>query len=170
MIKQDRQPSTTMTTKYHFILVHGAWHQPDHWTALVNLLHSSGHSTYTPKLPSASASPPPNVFNEDIAAIKEAISEAAAQGATSIIPVLHSYGGIPGFEALATLTPEEKARILRVVCISAFIVPKGGSLAGAQQRDDSQYVRKDVRMPGVLCKFLTIAIRTNHRDLVRDRC
>lgn len=148
-----------MTTTSHFILIHGAWHQPDHWTPLVNLLESSGHSTSAPKLPSASASPPPNVFNADIAAIKGSISQAVAQGATTVVPVLHSYGGIPGFEALATLTPEEKAKVSRVVCISAFIVPKGGSLAGAQQRDDSQFVKKDVRVPViVLCILLTTAI------------
>jgi len=131
--------------KPHIVLVHGAYHQPSHWDLMVELLQSAGHPTSAPKLPSSSTSPFPEVFDADVASVKQAIVDAIAQGATSIIPVFHSYGGIPGFEALASLTPEEKQQITRVVCISAFVIPRGNSLVSVQESDDRTYVRVEVR-------------------------
>lgn len=49
----------------------------------------------------------------------------------------HSYGGVPGSEALAPyLTPRPKpgyGKILRLVYIAAFVLPVGGSLIAALQ-------------------------------------
>jgi hypothetical protein len=133
--------------KAHFVLVHGAYHQPQHWDTLAKLLQSSGHATSTPRLPSVSSTPPPECFKADAAAVKQAVVNAVAQGATTVVPVLHSYGGIPGFEGLATLTAEEKAKIPRVVCISAFVVPKDNSLVSVQEGKDRTYVEIDVHNP-----------------------
>lgn len=133
-------------SKPHFVLVHGAYHQPQHWDPLVKVLQSAGYTTSTAKLPSVSATPPPEVLKADVAAVKQAVVEAVAQGATSVVPVLHSYAGIPGFDALATLTAEEKAKIPVVICISAFIIPKENSLVGVQESDSRGYVKIDVRV------------------------
>ena len=130
----------------HFILVHGAYHQPQHWSPLIILLHQSGHRTSTPRLPSVSATPIPDCLAADISAIKTTIVDAIANGSESVVPVFHSYGGIPGFEALATLTDEQKSRIPRVICISAFIVPKGDSLVSVQKPDSRNYVEIDVSL------------------------
>jgi len=130
----------------HFILVHGAYHQPQHWSPLITLLHQSGHRTSTPRLPSVSATPIPDCLAADISAIKTTIVDAIANGSESVVPVFHSYGGIPGFEALATLTDEQKSRIPRVICISAFIVPKGDSLVSVQKPDSRNYVEIDVSL------------------------
>jgi alpha-beta hydrolase superfamily lysophospholipase len=132
--------------KSHFVLVHGAHHQPQHWDLLVKVLQQAGHTTSTANLPSVSVTPPPEALNADIAAIKQAIVDAITQGAESIVPILHSYGGIPGFEALATLTADEKAKIARVICISAFIIPKGESLVSVQKADSRNFVKIDVRL------------------------
>jgi len=131
-------------TKPHFVLVHGAYHQPQHWDPLVKVLQAAGYTTSTAKLPSVGASPPPEVLKADVGAVKQAVVDAIAQGAESVVPVLHSYAGIPGFEALATLTADEKAKIHRVVCISAFIIPKDNSLVDVQEPDDRGYVKIDV--------------------------
>ena len=131
--------------KPHIVLVHGAYHQPSHWNLLVELLQSAGHPTSAPKLPSSSTSPVAGVFDADVASVKQAIVDAIAQGAISIVPVFHSYGGIPGFEALASLTPEEKLTINRVVCVSAFVISKGNSLVSLQESEDRTYVRVEVR-------------------------
>jgi len=129
-----------MPQTHHFILVHGAYHQPAHWSPLVTLLQASGHQTSTPRLPSVSAVPIPNCLAADISSIKTSILDAIASGSDSIVPILHSYGGIPGFEAIATLTDEEKSKITRVICISAFIIPKGESLVSVQKPDSRNYV------------------------------
>jgi hypothetical protein len=131
--------------KAHFVLVHGAYHQPQHWDPLVKLLQSSGHATSTARLPSVSSTPPPECLKADAAAVKQAVVDAIAQGATTVVPVLHSYAGIPGFEGLATLTPEEKAKIPRVICISAFVIPKDNSLVSVQEGKERTYVEIDVR-------------------------
>ena len=131
--------------KPYIILVHGAYHQPTHWDLLVKLLQAAGHPTSTPKLPSSSASPLAGVFDADISSVKQAVIDAIAEGATSIVPVFHSYGGIPGFEALASLTPQQKLTISRVVCISAFILPKGNSVVSVQESSERTYVRVEVR-------------------------
>ena len=124
-----------MSNTHHFILVHGAYHQPLHWEPLVKVLQQSGHRTSTPRLPSVSATPIPDCLAADISAVKTAVLDAIASGSESVVPIFHSYGGIPGFEALATLTDEEKSKIPKVVCISAFIVPKGDSLVSVQKPD-----------------------------------
>lgn len=111
----------------------------------MELLQSAGHPTFAPKLPSSGASPLPGVFDADISSVKQAVLNAIAEGATSIIPVFHSYGGIPGFEALASLTPEQKLAISRVVCISAFVLPKGESVVSVQECSERTYVHVEVR-------------------------
>jgi alpha-beta hydrolase superfamily lysophospholipase len=130
--------------KPHIILVHGAYHQPSHWDLLVGLLQSAGYSTFAPKLPSSGASPLPGIFDADVSSVKQAVLDAIAEGATSIVPVFHSYGGIPGFEALALITPKQKLVISRVVCVSAFILPKGDSLVSVQESSERAYVRVEV--------------------------
>lgn len=152
-----------MPTKPYIVLVHGAYHQPSHWDLLVELLQSAGHPTSAPKLPSSTASPFPGIFDADVASVKQAVVDAIAQGATSIIPVFHSYGGIPGFEALASLTPDQKRSITRVVCISAFVITRGNSLVGVQESSDRTYVSVEVRelFPSTVCNFGTGANSSN---------
>ena len=142
-----------MPQPHHFILVHGAYHQPAHWSPLTTLLQASGHRTSTPRLPSVSATPIPNCLAADISAVKQSVVDAIANGAESVVPIFHSYGGIPGFEALATLTDEEKSKIPRVICISAFIVPKGESLVSVQRADSRNYVEIDVSCSGCLLTY-----------------
>ena len=141
------------------VLVHGAYHQPQHWDPLVKFLHQSGHQTSTPRLPSVSATPIPDCLAADISAIKTAVVDAIANGSDSIVPIFHSYGGIPGFDALATLTDEQKSKIPRVICISALIVPKDNSLVSVQQPDGRNYVKIDVRNSQFSFRFTSLHFR-----------
>ena len=143
---QHNSPVVFQSTmaKAHIVLVHGAYHQPQHWNALVKVLNAAGHTTSTPRLPSVSHTPPTDVLNADVTAIREAVTKAVAEGASSVVPVFHSYAGIPGFEALATLTSAEKAKIPRVVCIAAFVIPKENSVVSVQEERSRTYVEIDV--------------------------
>lgn len=145
-----RNQSRQIMAKPYIILVHGAYHQSSHWDLLVKLLRSAGHPTSAPKLPSSSTSPLPGVFDADVSSVKQAVIDAIAEGATSIVPVFHSYGGIPGFEALASLTPQQKLTIPRVVCISAFIIAKGQSLVSVQ--GSSERTNDQVKVWKIRCK------------------
>lgn len=130
--------------KANILLVHGAYHQPHHWDPLAKLLQDAGYPTSAPKLPSASLTPPDAPLEKDIAVIRQAIADTIDNGAESIVPVFHSYAGVPGFETLATLTPDQKAKIVRVVCISSFVVPKGGSLVTAMGGKPADYTHTEV--------------------------
>jgi pimeloyl-ACP methyl ester carboxylesterase len=152
--------------KTHFVLVHGAYHQPQHWDPLVTLLHQSGHQTSTPRLPSVSATPIPDCLAADTIAVKTAVVDAIANGSDNVVPVFHSYGGIPGFEALATLTDEEKSKIPRVICISAFIVPKGDSLVSVQKPDSRNYVEINVRNFPISFPFHFTSVVTSNTSRV----
>lgn len=132
--------------KSHIVLVHGAQHLPIVWDPLIQTLRAAGYTTSAPRLPSSSFTPPPSSFSEDTVIIKQAIVDAINQGATSVVPVFHSYGGIPGSDALAILTPDQKSKIPRAVYISSFIVEKGSSLAGVQF-EKPEYAHIEVSLP-----------------------
>lgn len=131
-------------TKPHIVLVHGAWHQPLHWDPLVKILQAAGYPTSAPQVPSSGLTAQSPTLEADTAAIRKPIVNAIAQGANSVTPVLHSFGGVVGFEALATLTAEQKARISRVVCISAIVVPKGGSVSTINNNPEKSYIETEV--------------------------
>lgn len=88
-------------------------------------------------------------MTEDTTVIKNALVKAIDQGATSVVPVFHSYGGIPGSDALALLTPEQKTKITKAVYISSFVVKKGSSLAGVQD-EIPWYSQTEVSTPPLL--------------------
>jgi alpha-beta hydrolase superfamily lysophospholipase len=146
-------------SKPHFVLVHGAYHQPQHWDPLVTLLQKAGYRTSTARLPSVSATPFPDCLAADISAVKQAVVDAIANGSETVVPIFHSYGGIPGFDALATLTDEQKSKIPRVICISALIVPKDNSLVSVQQPDGRNYVKIDVRNSQFSFRFTSLHFR-----------
>lgn len=131
-------------TKAHIILVHGAYHQPHHWDPLVKVLDTAGYPISAPRLPSVGCRSLSDPMAKDTAVIKDAIVKVIDDGATSVIPVLHSYAGIPGFDALASLSPRQKAKIPRVVCISAFVVPRGVSLVDFQAKAPPTYAEAEV--------------------------
>lgn len=131
-------------TKAHIILVHGAYHQPHHYDLLVKVLESAGYPVSVPRLPSVGSRSLSDPMAKDTVAIKDAIVKAVDDGAMSIVPVFHSYAGIPGFDALASLSHYQKARIPRVVCISAFIVSHGVSLVDFQAKAPPTYARAEV--------------------------
>ncbi|KAH9828055.1 alpha/beta hydrolase [Teratosphaeria destructans] len=112
----------------HIVLVHGAYHQSWHWHLLKSKLEEAGHRVSTPALPSAGNGVSPAIgLKEDKEAIKLAV-EKAAETAESILPVFHSYAGVPGSEAAAELSQPARDKIVRLVYVMAFVIDQGTSL------------------------------------------
>ncbi|KAK4504492.1 hypothetical protein PRZ48_005408 [Zasmidium cellare] len=135
-------------SKPHFVLVHGAYHRAWHFHLLKQELEKTGHPVTTFDLPSGNEDgPTENAMSADTLAIRTAIQIAASHSDT-VIPVFHSYGGIPGSDAVADLSPAAKKKVLRLVFIGSFIFPAGTALlslsggktaAWAQPCEDTRY-------------------------------
>lgn len=119
----------------HIILVHGAHHGPFHLETLAARLRNSPffYHVRVPQLPSAKAEAPVQAFEADVEAIEAVFKAAAAEGASEIYPVFHSYASVPGFDAIARLSAEVRARIKRTVLIAAFVLEKETSPTTASQ-------------------------------------
>lgn len=87
------------------VLVHGGWQTPDVFTALVKYLERAGYSVLAPALPSVGTIPAVPNFDEDVKAVRDAVKSLVDTGKKVII-VMHSYGAVPGCEALKDFVQE----------------------------------------------------------------
>lgn len=139
--------NTKMTTEPQIVLVHGAFHTPYHLEPLAALLRAPPYcyTVRVPQLLSASPTPPSKSFDSDVATIKIAIEDAAQEGGScDIVPVFHSYASVPGFDAIACLSPETRRKIKRVVLIASFVLPKGTSLTTNTNGELASWVERKV--------------------------
>jgi hypothetical protein len=127
-----------MTTKPEFIIVPGAWHSPEAFNSTTILLQNAGYIVHGISLPSVGTSPPLQSFDPDVSVIQDGINKLLSSG-KNVVMVYHSYGGVPGSEALGeyikTLESGEKKEgwgiVRRLVYCCAFVLPEGGSLMAA---------------------------------------
>jgi hypothetical protein len=80
-------------------LIPGAWHTEACYDVIIPLLEDSGYATTSQTLPSVGAEPPVTSTGEDTALVHSTISELAEAG-RDVVVVMHSYGGIPGSDAM----------------------------------------------------------------------
>lgn len=122
------------STKPSIIIVHGAWQPAQGFAEFAETLRKHGFDTVVPSLPSVGGTTTtlPGV-PEDVAVVKTAISRLAEEG-KEIILLLHSYGGVVGSSAVEGLDVASRAKeakkggVVKLVFMSAFVVPKGKSL------------------------------------------
>lgn len=123
-----------------FVLLHGAWHSPRCWDALVKKLETAGHTAVAPALPSSGSEPPKPDWNEDINLIRSTVSELVKEN--DIVVVTHSFSGMTGGTALDGLDKEScaarglKGGVIRLVYITAFLVPEGFQHSPRGTRDN----------------------------------
>jgi pimeloyl-ACP methyl ester carboxylesterase len=126
-----------MPSKPSIVIVPGAFHSPAHYARLAEHLQGLGYPCVTVALPSVGASPPVPTFVADVDAIRGAVLDVLHAG-RDCIAVLHSYGGIPGCEAMRGLAKAERAQIaheggvLAILFIASLVVPEGNSLFAAR--------------------------------------
>lgn len=138
-----------MTAGQQIVLIHGAFHTPYHLQTLAALLRAPPYdfTVRVPQLPSSSPRPPSQSFDADVATIKATIEEAALEGhSCNVVPVFHSYASAPGFDAIASLRPETRKQIKRVVLIAAFVLRKGTSLTTDTNGAVAPWAERKVRV------------------------
>ncbi len=117
-----------------FVLIAGAWHGAWCWERVTPFLQADGHRVITPELPATGAdrTPPADVTLESWARF------VAGVVATESKPVLvgHSRAGIVISRA-AELAPES---IGRLVYLSAYLLPAGGTMAAEARADRGSLV------------------------------
>ncbi|KIW29540.1 uncharacterized protein PV07_05352 [Cladophialophora immunda] len=127
------------TPKPTIILVHGAWHSPEHFQPLEEALRSHGYRTVSPWLPSMHYerlnAPPVSGIDDDVSAIRGAIvSELASSPAVDVVLVSHSYGTVPAGAAIKDLDKSSRAwaghrnGVTALLIISGLLAPPGISL------------------------------------------
>jgi pimeloyl-ACP methyl ester carboxylesterase len=113
-----------------FVCVPGAWHTPSAYGALQTILKSHGYEYILISLPSVGCKPVTYDFSEDVAIIRKTITDLVDEG-KDVIPVLHSYGGMPGSQALEGLGKDERnsrglaGGVVRLVYVMAMMLPEG---------------------------------------------
>jgi pimeloyl-ACP methyl ester carboxylesterase len=112
-----------------FVLLHGAWHTPKCWDRLVAELDKAGYTSVAPALPSSNASPLPLDWSQDIETIRKTVTDLTVEH--DVVVVTHSFSGMTGGTALEGLDKPAcaskglKGGVIRLVYISAFLVPEG---------------------------------------------
>ena len=121
-----------MTSKPAIVWLHGAWHNPAHYSSFLNKFKEQGYKVKAPATASAAETPASNVFEKDVAIAKEAIKSFTDQG-KNVVVAMHSYGGVYGSEAVAELFEESKGkdgkgRVIHLFYVAAIILEKGTSV------------------------------------------
>ena len=117
-------------TKPTILLVPGAWHSPACFSTISEKLQAHNYQTVPVTTPSVGTSAP---FSADVAAIRAAITSAADAG-EDVMLFMHSYGGVPGSNAVEGLRKEDRAKqgkkggIVRLVYCCAWMLGEGESI------------------------------------------
>ncbi|RMD44007.1 hypothetical protein DV735_g1109, partial [Chaetothyriales sp. CBS 134920] len=125
-----------MSTKPAIVLVPGAWHTPEGFKQVIDLLEAAGYEVKAVHLASVGAPVPLQDFRPDVEAVQTAIREFADQG-KDVLVLGHSYGGVVITEAtngLDKATREKqglKGGVSHLYFLCAFVLPEDHSLATA---------------------------------------
>ena len=96
-----------MAAKPTIILVPGAWHGPECFSAIVSPLVASGYRTVPVTLPSVGFPDTVTTIEPDIKAVRIAVHEECDAG-HDVLLFMHSYAGLPGPEAVKGLSRAER--------------------------------------------------------------
>ncbi|KAJ5397475.1 alpha/beta-hydrolase [Penicillium cosmopolitanum] len=107
----------TSNTSPIFVFVPGAWHTPDTFDGIRDLLNKRGFESEAVANQSVGAADPLTGLHADISYTKNVLQKFADQG-RQIVVVTHSYGGMAGLPG----------GVIQVVWMAAFVTPKGKSI------------------------------------------
>ncbi|KAK4497638.1 hypothetical protein PRZ48_010291 [Zasmidium cellare] len=149
----DHYPKPTL------IIAHGAFQTQYHYQPFIHAIHNQQPTTFdrvlVPQQSSSGPSPPPNPFEADVELLHETVRNELLEG-RDVLLVCHSYGGIPGCEALADL-PEKPlskdgrlGRVLGIVFVSSFVAEAGQSLVTSKMGGRAEWVKTDGPLSTVL--------------------
>ena len=135
-----------------FVCVPGASHSPAIYFPLKTLLTSYNYTLIPLSLPSVGGSPVTYDFTPDVIAIRNLVTSIVDSG-QDVILVMHSYGGLPGAEALRGLGKSEREKVglrggvVRLVFIMSWMAREG--FQGGERGDVSNmfpYMKIDMKV------------------------
>jgi hypothetical protein len=115
------------------VFVPGAWHTPDTFDIVRDVLAKRGHDSEAVPNVSVGATDPSFGLHADIAHTQSVLRTLAEQG-RQIVVVNHSYGGLVGAGAVEGLGFKQRAQaglsggVIQVVWMAAFVASKGMSI------------------------------------------
>jgi pimeloyl-ACP methyl ester carboxylesterase len=130
-----------MASSTTIIFIPGAWHSPRCFDLVIKGLETDGYNAEVVHLPSVGPVIPHSDFLDDVCQIRKQI-EIAANAGQRVVVVVHSYGGLPGCEAIRGLDWETRqlqgqpGGVVHLFFCCSFIVPKGKSLISSFGGDD----------------------------------
>ncbi|KAF2211234.1 hypothetical protein CERZMDRAFT_98548 [Cercospora zeae-maydis SCOH1-5] len=148
------------TNKTSIVVAHGAFHTSWHYQIFVQAVqkHTKIDRVLVPQQTSSGPSPPDDCFDIDVKLLHSTISTELREG-RDVLLVCHSYGAIPGCEALADLPlckPGETGKVLGVVFVSAFVTEAGQSLITAKMGGRASWVKVDGPLSHVINPIPTL--------------
>lgn len=113
------------------VLVPGAWHTGQAYDLLTSPIREKGYEPFPIQLPSVGISPGLPDFSADVAAIRAHVTKIMDQENRDVVLVMHSYGGVPGTEAMKGLSKKERKAagkgtgVVALVYIASLVPGKG---------------------------------------------
>ncbi|KAK4156622.1 Alpha/beta hydrolase fold-1 [Chaetomidium leptoderma] len=118
------------------VIVPGSWQLPAVWDEFRAVLSRAGHQSYHVNLPSVGGTELPLTgLPEDVAAVRNVVGGLADSG-DEIVLLCHSSGGVvgsnavEGYDMAARQAAGKQGGVVRIVYLSAFMLPKDQSLLG----------------------------------------
>lgn len=117
----------------------GAWHSPEQYAMLRDILHREGYQTESIQLPSVGSTDPANEsVTKDVQAIREKMLLPLIDQGKEVVLLMHSYGGCPGGAAAKGLSKAvgERGGIIGLIFLAAFLAREGDSLKSVRGEFD----------------------------------
>jgi alpha-beta hydrolase superfamily lysophospholipase len=140
-----------MSSKPTILWVHGSWHTPNHFKPALEVFDKAGYESVCPRQPSVGNLPPVGL-KEDAQCIREELSRLVEQEGKDVLVVAHSYGGMVSNEGIdasmakaARAKAGKKGGVVRIVFLTAFLVPKGAALSTPLGGAIPPFIPVDVR-------------------------
>lgn len=118
-------------SKPTFVVVPGAWHSAEIYSATTKTLEAHGYQTIGLEMPSVGAEPAHQDWNEDVQVIRHCLQKLIEKEEKYVIIVCHSVNGLVTSEAAKGLSTQDrkaqslKGGIERLVYIMALAMPVG---------------------------------------------
>ncbi|CAG7921131.1 unnamed protein product [Penicillium olsonii] len=123
-----------MATTQHpsVVFIPGAWHLPEGFDGVREVLSARGYQTDAVSLPSVGAEVPKNL-SDDTAAARHIIEQRVEEG-KQVVVVAHSYGGLVGSGAVRDLgyvsrqAAGKQGGVIMLIYMAAFVATKGSAV------------------------------------------
>ena len=133
------------------VLVHGAWHVPEHYADFIRQLDQAGFEVFCPRLPTCDETEylTADLFI-DAQVVRNQVISLIVKHSREVVMLLHSYGGAVGTEAIKDLSVSECAAkgldggVVCLIYMCGFMLQVGESVGGASlPRPDPDPVERD---------------------------